>query len=75
MLKFTEYREKLTGDSYITIFKEALGQNDFEISLLALRVLSNLSESLNEQQKLIEVGVLNIMCSLLQENKDEKLRR
>lgn len=41
----------------------------------SLYVLSTLSSTLEFQNKLIELGVLHIMCSLLKESKDIKLRR
>lgn len=42
---------------------------------MALVVLSSLSQEIETQSKLIEMGILTIMCNLLREHNDTRLRR
>ncbi|EAR95231.2 hypothetical protein TTHERM_00378950 (macronuclear) [Tetrahymena thermophila SB210] len=75
MLQHPEYYKILQEEIYIQIVKEAQFIDNFEIQYRSLSCLTKLSEGIDTQTKLIDLGVLNSMCDILRQNKEIKLRR
>ncbi|EGR29575.1 hypothetical protein IMG5_153470 [Ichthyophthirius multifiliis] len=75
MLLFPEYNKIITEEKYIQMTKDVYIIDNQEIRQLSLSCLSIFCENLETQIKLIQMGILNLMCDILRENKDIKQRR
>lgn len=75
LLKFDEFKNILIKDKYLKIFRELFNPSNSELAYLCLKILATLAQLLDQQIKLIEMGILQLVVQILASNKEEKLKR